>query len=233
MQQCLDKINFPIKPCPNGYCKFIGGTDGTIRPGECVEGVPSLTDCPNGLVGATSNFVCFNEGHVPDPTDCRKYYYCSIDASSAPSKLVAKQFSCAPGMMYNKIAKKCNIAYSQAYCTTADCSGSNYNLRLLYSHSNQFWTQCVPPKVSGESPTVLAGACPDGFEVDLKSFILPPKCTYKCTGLGYFPNSVDNKKYIQCYASGWAYKAQELMCESGWTFKTSAWGPWFAGCVQS
>lgn len=133
-------------------------------------------------------------------------------------------------MMYNKVAKKCNLPFSAAFCNTVDCSNSNGDLRLMYSNSRQFWTQCITT-VPGTPPTIIAGACADGFEVDFTpKNTLPPACIYRCRGSGYFPYSQDVKKYIQCYFSGWALKSIILNCEADWEFEQSAWGPWFSGC---
>ena len=224
-QQCAGlTIGNAPKPCPGGYCQFLGGDPGDFRLGECVKGVPPVAACPDGLTGAAANeFTCTNEGYVPDPTSCRKYYFCRKYPNGT---LSAIPNLCAPGMMYNKVSNNCNLRYSASFCTTIDCKDLNYDLRLFYSHSNQFWAQCI----QGEPPTIIAGACPVGFEVDLSSVTSPPKCNYKCTGAGYFKHSQDPTKYVHCYLEGWTYKSVVSTCPPGLTFRESGWGAWFSAC---
>lgn len=146
-----------------------------MRPGECSDEIPIRANNPsnNGLCNITpeeKDFVCFDEGFVPSPTDCNKYYHCK-EKTTAPHK--ANLHTCPEKMMYNKKDKQCNLFYSPTSCKMAACDNSNGIIKLMYANSKQYWAKCV--KKDGE-PFMLAGACPDGEQVDLTSVFLPPRC---------------------------------------------------------
>lgn len=201
-----------------------------MRPGNCTTEVPvdngatSPIACPK-----KPDFICFHEGHMIDPANCHKYYFCEKDTVS-PFNLKAISYNCPEGKVYNKHSRKCDLPYSELFCLTVACNRADGVLRLAFPLlSHQFWTMCVPDS----PPKVLVGACPDGAEVDLTSIYLPPKCNYKCFGLGYFKNSQYPTKYFHCYLSGLKYVSKELDCEPGMTFKENlVWGAWFSGCEK-
>lgn len=212
-----------------GNCKFAGLPKQGMMPGNCSAEVPVNNGSPVNPIACISpptEFICFNEGHVIDPTSCQRYYFCRKE-TSPPFAIKATSYSCPPGWMYNKVAKSCNLLYSNLFCKTVTCNRAD-NVLKAYSHSLQYWTMCIE---SNGKPFIIAGGCPDFAEVDLTSRVLPPKCTYKCLLLGFFRHSQNPSKYFHCYVSGLTLVARELTCAPGLTFRENIiLGPLFSKC---
>lgn len=145
-----------------------------MRPGNCSAEIPLNSDePPYGLCNITpepSDFHCFNEGFVPDPTNCLKYYHCKKDI--ATDSLKADLYTCPGEMMYNKADKQCNLYYNVHFCKTVTCDSNNENIKLMYN-TEQYWSRCIE---KNRLPYAIAGGCPDGTKVDRTSVFLPPKC---------------------------------------------------------
>lgn len=58
-----------------------------------------------GLSG--TGFKCEDEGFFPHPTDCKKYYWC-LDSGPSELGIVAHQFTCPGGLVFNKAADSCD-----------------------------------------------------------------------------------------------------------------------------
>ncbi|XP_055626232.1 mucin-2 isoform X1 [Toxorhynchites rutilus septentrionalis] len=79
---------------------YIGGRTTTPQP-------PTTPD-------PGADFKCTDEGFFQHPRDCKKYFWC-LDAPSLG--LVAHQFTCPSGLVFNKLADSCDYARNVA-CTT-------------------------------------------------------------------------------------------------------------------
>uniref|UniRef100_A0A182MSG5 Uncharacterized protein n=1 Tax=Anopheles culicifacies TaxID=139723 RepID=A0A182MSG5_9DIPT len=72
---------------------YIGGRTTTPQP-------PTTPD-------PGADFKCEDEGFFPHPRDCKKYFWC-LDSPSLG--LVAHQFTCPSGLVFNKLADSCDYA---------------------------------------------------------------------------------------------------------------------------
>ncbi|XP_052562361.1 uncharacterized protein LOC120424548 isoform X4 [Culex pipiens pallens] len=88
---------------------YIGGRTTTPQP-------PTTPD-------PGADFKCTDEGFFPHPRDCKKYFWC-LDAPALG--LVAHQFTCPSGLVFNKLADSCdyarNVACSKTEPTTTTTS---------------------------------------------------------------------------------------------------------------
>ncbi|KAF4529059.1 hypothetical protein B566_EDAN006080 [Ephemera danica] len=69
-----------------------------------------------------SDFVCKDEGFYSHPRDCKKYFWC-LDSGPSQLGIVAHQFTCPSGLVFNKAADSCdyarNVICSKTKTTTA------------------------------------------------------------------------------------------------------------------
>ncbi|KAL0272491.1 UNVERIFIED_CONTAM: hypothetical protein PYX00_005436 [Menopon gallinae] len=56
-----------------------------------------------------SDFTCKEEGFFPHPRDCKKYFWC-LDSGPSSLGIVAHQFTCPSGLVFNKISDSCDYA---------------------------------------------------------------------------------------------------------------------------
>ncbi|XP_050071049.1 mucin-5AC-like [Anopheles maculipalpis] len=88
---------------------YIGGRTTTPQP-------PTTPD-------PGADFKCEDEGFFPHPRDCKKYFWC-LDSPSLG--LVAHQFTCPSGLVFNKQADSCdyarNVICSKTVATTSTTS---------------------------------------------------------------------------------------------------------------
>lgn len=79
--------------------------------------VPPTTPRPGG-----SGFKCESEGFYPNPADCKKYYWC-LDSGPSELGIVAHQFSCPGGLVFNTETDSCdytrNVVCKPKAVTTA------------------------------------------------------------------------------------------------------------------
>ncbi|XP_029171888.1 mucin-5AC-like [Nylanderia fulva] len=54
-----------------------------------------------------SDFKCEDEGFFPHPRDCKKYFWC-LDSGPSGLGVVAHQFTCPSGLVFNKAADSCD-----------------------------------------------------------------------------------------------------------------------------
>ncbi|XP_008205183.1 mucin-5AC isoform X3 [Nasonia vitripennis] len=54
-----------------------------------------------------SDFKCEDEGFFPHPRDCKKYFWC-LDSGPSGLGIVANQFTCPSGLVFNKLADSCD-----------------------------------------------------------------------------------------------------------------------------
>ncbi|KAJ8676113.1 hypothetical protein QAD02_011899 [Eretmocerus hayati] len=62
---------------------------------------PPTTPDPGG------DFKCEDEGFFPHPRDCKKYFWC-LDSGPSGLGIVANQFTCPSGLVFNKLADSCD-----------------------------------------------------------------------------------------------------------------------------
>uniref|UniRef100_A0A182N1L5 Mucin-5AC n=1 Tax=Anopheles dirus TaxID=7168 RepID=A0A182N1L5_9DIPT len=86
---------------------YIGGRTTTPQP-------PTTPD-------PGADFKCEDEGFFPHPRDCKKYFWC-LDSPSLG--LVAHQFTCPSGLVFNKLADSCDYARNVICAKTAPTTTS-------------------------------------------------------------------------------------------------------------
>lgn len=62
---------------------------------------PPTTPDPGG------DFKCEEEGFYPHPRDCKKYFWC-LDSGPSNLGIVAHQFTCPSGLVFNKLTDSCD-----------------------------------------------------------------------------------------------------------------------------
>ncbi|KAK0178898.1 hypothetical protein PV327_007739 [Microctonus hyperodae] len=67
----------------------------------------STTPEPPTTPDPGSDFKCQDEGFFPHPRDCKKYFWC-LDSGPSGLGIVANQFTCPSGLVFNKIADSCD-----------------------------------------------------------------------------------------------------------------------------
>lgn len=73
-----------------------------VAVGSRTTPVPPTTPRPGG-----SGFKCESEGFYPNPADCKKYYWC-LDSGPSELGIVAHQFSCPGGLIFNTNTDSCD-----------------------------------------------------------------------------------------------------------------------------
>lgn len=53
------------------------------------------------------DFKCEDEGFFPNPRDCKKYFWC-LDSGPSNLGIVAHQFTCPSGLVFNKLTDSCD-----------------------------------------------------------------------------------------------------------------------------
>lgn len=54
-----------------------------------------------------ADFKCEDEGFFPHPRDCKKYFWC-LDSGPSNLGIVAHQFTCPSGLVFNKLTDSCD-----------------------------------------------------------------------------------------------------------------------------
>ncbi|KAK0097936.1 hypothetical protein PV326_012615 [Microctonus aethiopoides] len=67
----------------------------------------STTPEPPTTPDPGSDFKCQDEGFFSHPRDCKKYFWC-LDSGPSGLGIVANQFTCPSGLVFNKIADSCD-----------------------------------------------------------------------------------------------------------------------------
>nr|CAD7599878.1 unnamed protein product [Timema genevievae] len=70
---------------------------------------PVTTPEPPTTPDPGSDFKCEDEGFFPHPRDCKKYFWC-LDSGPSNLGIVAHQFTCPSGLVFNKAADSCDYA---------------------------------------------------------------------------------------------------------------------------
>ncbi|XP_023290095.1 mucin-17 [Orussus abietinus] len=73
-----------------------------------------------------SDFKCEDEGFFPHPRDCKKYFWC-LDSGPSGLGIVAHQFTCPSGLVFNKAADSCDYPRN-VICPKAKSQGNQGNL---------------------------------------------------------------------------------------------------------
>ncbi|XP_018345054.1 PREDICTED: serine-rich adhesin for platelets-like [Trachymyrmex septentrionalis] len=82
---------------------------GQNRTGENEESISNklTTPEPPTTPDPGTDFKCEDEGFFPHPRDCKKYFWC-LDSGPSGLGVVAHQFTCPSGLVFNKGADSCD-----------------------------------------------------------------------------------------------------------------------------
>ncbi|KAJ6638460.1 Acidic mammalian chitinase [Pseudolycoriella hygida] len=74
-----------------------------------------------------ADFKCEDEGFYPHPRDCKKYFWC-LDSGPSNLGIVAHQFTCPSGLVFNKITDSCDYTRN-VQCTTKTSASTTTTIR--------------------------------------------------------------------------------------------------------
>lgn len=81
----------------------------------------TTTPAPPTTPSTDGDFKCEEEGFYPNPNDCKKYFWC-LDSGPSNLGVVAHQFTCPSGLVFNKLTDSCdytrNVICEKAKPTT-------------------------------------------------------------------------------------------------------------------
>lgn len=69
--------------------------------------VRTTTPPPPTTPDPGADFKCEEEGFFPHPRDCKKYFWC-LDSGPSNLGIVAHQFTCPSGLVFNKLTDSCD-----------------------------------------------------------------------------------------------------------------------------
>lgn len=147
---------------------------------------------------------------MPDPLDCKKYYYCSGEA------VVSEPFVCDDLYVFDPSGPKqeyCRLTKNR-YCTTAQCDGAYKNILLTYTFFPKSLGQ-IAASCQGTSPAIMY-RCDKGFEANLNK--IPIECSLTCTGPKKAPFPTDEKKYYDCVFNGSKWESKIKSCFASYIF---------------
>lgn len=67
----------------------------------------TTTPSPPTTPDSGTDFKCEDEGFFSHPRDCKKYFWC-LDSGPSELGIVAHQFTCPSGLVFNKLADSCD-----------------------------------------------------------------------------------------------------------------------------
>ncbi|KAG5681072.1 hypothetical protein PVAND_010538 [Polypedilum vanderplanki] len=186
----------------NPYCDYSSGQ------AHC-SGTP-----PNGCtITSTVDFICTGTGIFPDPLDCKKFYYCSINEDKT---LQAQLRTCADRYVFDPDSASFCRYTNNYYCTLPNCKNVSQLKNVLfaftfYPYNRQYAALCIP----NSKPLVFK--CEQNYTPNLST--IPITCDWKCKSIGLFPYLYGNTKYYECF-----YNSQNQLesvlksCPFGWIF---------------
>ncbi|XP_026815829.1 flocculation protein FLO11-like isoform X2 [Rhopalosiphum maidis] len=81
-------------------------TTTTAAPQE-KSSVSTTTPEPPTTPDTGTDFTCKDEGFFPHPRECKKYFWC-LDSGPSNLGIVAHQFTCPSGLVFNKVSDSCD-----------------------------------------------------------------------------------------------------------------------------
>ncbi|XP_050522809.1 uncharacterized protein LOC126895227 isoform X3 [Daktulosphaira vitifoliae] len=69
----------------------------------------STTPEPPTTPDSGTDFTCKEEGFFPHPRECKKYFWC-LDSGPSNLGIVAHQFTCPSGLVFNKLSDSCDYS---------------------------------------------------------------------------------------------------------------------------
>lgn len=84
----------------------------------------TTTPAPPTTPDPGSDFKCEEEGFWPHPRDCKKYFWC-LDSGPSNLGIVAHQFTCPSGLVFNKETDSCDYTRN-VICTKTKPTTERY-----------------------------------------------------------------------------------------------------------
>ena len=192
-----------------GVTKKLGACTAT-KPLKSKLTLAADDDCTDAQTAITSPFICTKSGFMPDPTDCRKYYFCNIlVADAAPT---ATPYTCQPGYAYNPLTTMCDTRYIASRCLNVGCNATEGNSQKAFGVNSKFYIICV---AGPTKPVAHLFTCPMNTIANVRTS--PVACNYQCRRNGFFANSETPNAYFECfYAGGW--RSTERNCPTSTKF---------------
>lgn len=98
----------------------------------------TTTPAPPTTPDSGTDFKCEDEGFFSHPRDCKKYFWC-LDSGPSQLGIVAHQFTCPSGLVFNKLADSCD------YTRNVQCTKSKASTTTAKSTTTSTSTTSAPP----------------------------------------------------------------------------------------
>jgi len=173
---------------PNQYC--VGSACTSIANSECPD---------------DSSFICTDDGHFPEPSDCRRSRVCSVG--------VSKLYECPVGFVFNSHLNMCQQGTTP--CTKIDCSKATpVNPYIVFASNPAFYALCLN-NGNGYIQTFMFKCPYEKFEVFDTTI---NACRFNCAAKGYFQNPDNCNEYFYCSAALTSTKPTLLECPADFVF---------------
>lgn len=100
--------NRPRRPSPSPSTTTSTARYESYSPvNRAVSTSSTTTPSPPTTPDSGTDFKCEDEGFYSHPRDCKKYFWC-LDSGPSQLGIVAHQFTCPSGLVFNKLADSCD-----------------------------------------------------------------------------------------------------------------------------
>ncbi|XP_050093833.1 mucin-5AC-like [Anopheles aquasalis] len=179
-----DPSMLPEQNCPpSTYCHSLPFNLG----GACLPTADlQFPECRNSASNKAS-ILCTGLGVFPDPTDCRRFHYCTVQGQNS------KPFRCPRDYVYNSLKKTCSRSTT---CRTITCRPNARSIFVPFPQNPAFYAYCsynrfgFPPVLRN----ILMYKCESGAEFNP----VANGCVFKCKREGFFAKPSDPTKYYWC-----------------------------------
>ncbi|XP_052123632.1 myrosinase 1-like isoform X2 [Frankliniella occidentalis] len=131
--------------------------------GHCVTSPPEEICSTTAEPKINSEFLCVANGYYPDPSSCRRYYFCVEN--------VAYQYECVGNSVYHHQAAMC--VGSGAVCSTTACTPLLVGKYQLYEQDPTVYVVCMDTNPAN----ALVARCPRNHTMSENTVSCQPACT--------------------------------------------------------
>uniref|UniRef100_A0A182F454 Uncharacterized protein n=1 Tax=Anopheles albimanus TaxID=7167 RepID=A0A182F454_ANOAL len=180
-----DPSLLPEQNCPpSTYCHSLPFNLG----GACLPTVDlQFPECRSAGATNRAGILCTGLGVFPDPTDCRRFHYCTVLGD------YSRPFRCPRDYVYNSLKKTCSRSTT---CRTVTCRPNARSIFVPYPLNPAYYAYCnynrfgFPPVLRN----ILMYKCESGAEFNA----VANGCVYKCKREGFFAKPSDPSKFYWC-----------------------------------
>ncbi|KAG8225744.1 hypothetical protein J437_LFUL012000 [Ladona fulva] len=197
--------------CVPGDC-----STSTSSPSSTTKTTPSTTEStttspPTTTPQATTSprpFECTTEGNFEDPSDCSKYYRCTL----VDGKFVKDHLSCRPGSHFDPGTSRCVPGDCEPTTSYTASSSTTPATESTIITSTEVTSTTVESTTSALTTTTM--------QTTTSSKPTTPT-PFSCKEEGLFEDPLDCHKFYKCYLSGDSFVMQHISCRPGTYFDPS------------